>query len=373
MCKTERINGEAAPASVPSNSTPANKSPAPQQHGLAHLAMCALGICICYLYYGILQERLFTGRQRLGASFILVTQCITNAVVALVWQRIEARSDDINNNQNDKEKKDIKEGTTAPSTAGTLNHVLLFLTSGFYVAAMACSNEAVQYVSYPVAVLAKSCKLIPTMLVGQVIEGKLYSSSEWAAALLISAGIVLFHLTRNVTKAASGADDDQSTYGMTLLLCSLGMDGVLSSCQNYIKFPRNKQHRPPSAVETMLYINMYAVAYLLPMCVYNGQWADGVARLSAEDSLVVAVLILNATVALGQIFIFLCITWFSPVVTTTITTTRKFLTIVVSVLTFGHSFTPTQWLAVLLVFSGLYLIIAVQKAQKRASKKTKSD
>lgn len=354
MCKTDGIpaqNGSAKASDAVSKE--AERDAAKPLYGLGHLALCALGICICYLYYGILQERLFTGRQRLGASFVLATQCLTNALVAYVWGKAESSDNKVTGE---------REGNHG------LNHWLLFLTSGFYVGAMACSNEAIQYVSYPVAVLAKSCKLIPTMLVAQIVEGKLYSREEWSAAFLISTGIVIFHFTRHV--GAIGNDDDQSTYGMLLLLVSLGMDGVLSSCQNFLKFPRDKTaHRPPSAVETMLYINLYAVAYLFPMCVQNGQWSDGVSRLQTEDSLVVAILILNATVALGQIFIFLCLTWFSPLYTTTITTTRKFLTVVISVIMFGHSFTLTQWFSVVLVFSGLYLIIAVQRANSLRGKK----
>lgn len=44
--------------------------------------------------------------------------------------------------------------------------------------------------SYTAQVLAKSCKLIPVMVVGQLLHGKRYSSAEYLAALLI-AGAVL--------------------------------------------------------------------------------------------------------------------------------------------------------------------------------------
>jgi UDP-galactose transporter B1 len=394
MCKTEKVPRSTAPTGG------SDRLANTKHYGLSHLAMCASGICICYLYYGILQERLFTGRQRLGASFVLVTQCATNALVAFVWHCLQRQSSPCSTNDNESEKN--------PPSHLSVDHRLLIVTSGFYVAAMACSNEAIQYVSYPVAVLAKSCKLIPTMLVGQVAEGKLYSRTEWSAALLISVGIMLFHWTRQQAKkkashqgAAMTDDyDDHSTYGMLLLLASLAMDGVLSSSQNFLKFPRNpRQWRPPTAVETMLYVNLYAVLYLVPFCLHNGQWKDGLQRMREDDSLVRALAILNGvslsqtnpvlshihrlsppllvypdtqTVAVGQVFIFLCITWFSPVVTTTITTTRKFLTIVLSVLTFGHSFTQIQWLAVFLVFTGLYLIIMVQR-NKALGAKTKRD
>jgi drug/metabolite transporter (DMT)-like permease len=174
---------------------------------------------------------------------------------------------------------------------------------------MTCSNEAIQYVSYPVAVLAKSCKLIPTMLVGQTVEGKLYSVKEWLAALAISAGILLFHWSRmeqqqqhKHANADNDNDDDdgRATYGMLLLLISC-MDGVLSSCQNFLKrppatttmsatieedpatggtmltlIPGRTAYRPPNAVETMLYVNLYSLLFLIPACMYTGQWQHGV-------------------------------------------------------------------------------------------------
>ena len=41
-------------------------------------------------------------------------------------------------------------------------------------------------------VLAKSCKMIPVMVMGTLIGGKLYTSLEYGCAMLIAAGISLF-------------------------------------------------------------------------------------------------------------------------------------------------------------------------------------
>jgi solute carrier family 35 (UDP-galactose transporter), member B1 len=369
--------------------------------GLGRLFVCAMGICVCYLYYGILQERLVSDHgqngehRRLGASFVLVTQCIANVFVARFWQYVQEHTW-LNNKKNQTASNNDNDKDTKKSLG--LHHSLLLLTSACYVAAMACSNEAIQYVSYPVAVLAKSCKLIPSMIVGQLVEGRLYSQREWMAALFISAGIVLFHSHRLFLQQAQNNqqrqhknvldenDDDKSSnnnfYGMMLLLISLAMDGLLSSCQNFLKRKpttstknnnNNKtyyySYRPPNAVETMLYINLYALIFLIPLAMIAGQWNEGIHRLlqssstTTDSSVLVgrdlcwALFLLNSTVAIGQIFIFLTIHWYTPLVTTTITTTRKFFTILLSVLTFGHEFTTTQWTAVVLVFAGLYLSI----------------
>jgi hypothetical protein len=50
--------------------------------------MCAVGICVSYLYYGMLQEQVFSA-QTIGASFTVLLQCLTNTLVAMLWQRID--------------------------------------------------------------------------------------------------------------------------------------------------------------------------------------------------------------------------------------------------------------------------------------------
>ena len=45
-------------------------------------------------------------------------------------------------------------------------HLEIFNSGVSQVAAMAASNEALRYVSYPTQVLGKSCKMVPVMLMG---------------------------------------------------------------------------------------------------------------------------------------------------------------------------------------------------------------
>jgi UDP-galactose transporter B1 len=57
--------------------------------------------------------------------------------------------------------------------------------------------------------------------------------------------------------------------------------------------------------------------------------------------------------SLAQLFIFSCISNFGSFATTTITISRKFVSVLVSVAIFRHALSWPQWLGVLLVFSGL--------------------
>ena len=122
-------------------------------------------------------------------------------------------------------------------------------------------------------------------------------------------------------------------------------------------------------METMLYINLYATLVLLPASFYAGQFHNGMsmlfpsnsnndhAQFENKSSLLVQ---LNLSASLGQVFIFLTIHHFSPLICTTITTTRKFFTILLSVYKFGHVLDVWQWSSIGLVFGGLYLEIAAK-------------
>ena len=77
--------------------------------------------------------------------------------------------------------------------------------------------------------------------------------------------------------------------------------------------------------------------------------------------------------AVGQNFIFLTISRFGSLTNTTITTTRKFVSIVVSSLLSGNPLSPIQWGSVVMVFSGLsYQIYLKWQKLQRLQKKRKT-
>lgn len=82
---------------------------------------------------------------------------------------------------------------------------------------------------------------------------------------------------------------------------------------------------------------------------------------------------LNLSASLGQVFVFLTIHHFSPLICTTITTTRKFFTILLSVYKFGHVVSSVQWFSIALVFAGLYLEIFAKLFEGQEQKGMRDD
>jgi solute carrier family 35 (UDP-galactose transporter), member B1 len=62
---------------------------------------------------------------------------------------------------------------------------------------------------------------------------------------------------------------------------------------------------------------------------------------------------------------------FGSLLLVTVTVTRKMLTMIISVVWFGHSLSSMQWLGVGLVFGGIGIEAELNKREKRAKEEAK--
>lgn len=67
---------------------------------------------------------------------------------------------------------------------------------------------------------------------------------------------------------------------------------------------------------------------------------------------------------LFQNFIFITVATFGPLTCSIVTTTRKFFTILASVIYYGNALVSRQWIGVVLVFAGLSLDSMFGKTRK---------
>ncbi|XP_065900020.1 adenosine 3'-phospho 5'-phosphosulfate transporter 2-like isoform X2 [Dysidea avara] len=98
---------------------------------------------------------------------------------------------------------------------------IAFLT----VATIGLSNTSLGYLNYPTQVIFKSCKLIPVMLGGVVIQGKRYGLMDVIAILCMTAGLVFF------TLADSNLQPDFTYTGIILISMALCADAVIGNVQ----------------------------------------------------------------------------------------------------------------------------------------------
>jgi len=332
----------------------------------ARLFTCVAGIYFFYLYYGVLQEKLYRplpdGAKFQFTLFLLFVQCFVNFAVAIIAKWV------ISTFQRGSKSQEVELSKTAKSSPLKSlfgNHsgsVWVAFISFSYLSAMGCSNAALKYVSYPTQALGKSCKIIPVMLANVFIGGKRYSLREYFCVLLITLGIIAFRLG----KGSSLGEVSGSTWGWIFLFGSLCMDGITSSNQRLLA-----DEFKPSTHNLMAYINLWSVLYLSVALLVTGEGSLGWSFCAEHPSVMRDLLSFSLCSAMGQNFIFYTVTGPGPLACTTITTTRKFFTILASVLLYpDNKLLPAQWGGVAFVFIGLGMEL-YGKYQKRQAAKQK--
>lgn len=123
----------------------------------------------------------------------------------------------------------------------------------------------------------------------------------------------------------------------------------------------------------MMGMNFWGTIY---MALYMFSWSGGggleaLEFLKTHPEALYDILLFCLCGAVGQNFIFLTISSFGALANTTITTTRKFMSILISSVWNGNTLSPEQWSGVGMVFSGLaYQIFLKWRRVKKKSKVT---
>ncbi|KAH6757395.1 UDP-galactose transporter 3 [Perilla frutescens var. hirtella] len=318
------------------------------------LAFCVAGIWAAYIYQGILQETVST--KRFGAdgkrfehlAFLNLAQ----NVVCLIWSfmMIKIWSDG------------GKGGAPWWSywSAGITNTI-----------GPAMGIEALKYISYPAQVLAKSSKMIPVMLMGTLVYGIKYTVPEYVCTFLVAGGVSSFALSKTSSKTISKLAHPNAPLGYGLCFLNLAFDGFTNATQDSLtaRYPKT------SAWNIMLGMNLWGTIYNM---VFMFGWPSAIGYNAVQfcqnhPEAAWDILLYCLCGAVGQNFIFLTISQFGSLTNTTITTTRKFVSIVVSSLLSGNPLSEKQWTSVVMVFSGLSFQIYLKwKKVQRMQKKRKS-
>lgn len=92
---------------------------------------------------------------------------------------------------------------------------------------MFTSNLALNFVSYPMQALVKSCKILPVMIAGIIRATYSYPLIKYFCAILVTLGLVVFNFGN---KKGAGEDDFKVGWiGGVLLAVSLVFDGLLNT------------------------------------------------------------------------------------------------------------------------------------------------
>lgn len=251
-----------------------------------------------------------------------------------------------------------------------------------------------QHIDYLTFVLAKSCKLLPVMLLHLTIFRKRYPLYKYLVIMLVTLGVGTFTLYHPGTskKMAASTHSGQTLYGVSLLFVNLMLDGLTNSTQDHIFTSPNLYTRytgPQMMVAQNFLSTILTTTYLLvtPYLADNGpiasllpfqippsaglELSSAISFLQTHPQALKHVLGFAACGAIGQVFIYITLSKFSSLLLVTVTVTRKMLSMIISVFWFGHSLTHGQWLGVLLVFGGVGAEGIVQAREKKAKEAAK--
>jgi len=268
------------------------------------LFACA-GIFASFSYFAVLQEDVYKkeygGSDKVkGEKFAFTFLALTaergiNAAIALLGMAVLGGS-----------------GIKIP-------HKEIFNSGISQMLAMAASNEALRYVSFPTQVLGKSCKMVPVMAGGILLGGKSYDLVKYLQVALITLGVTVFNFGG---KKKGGGED--SAYGLWLIAASLVMDAVTGGLQDKVK-ASTKALNPsdpkakPTMHESMFWTNASGCLVAAALGLATGHLTEGFAFCSRHPEVLQAVLIYSLASAVGQNFIYYTITQFGPLLLSTVT------------------------------------------------------
>lgn len=217
------------------------------------------------------------------------------------------------------------------------------------------------YLDFPTQTLGKCGKPISILVAGLVFfrgKGSHYGIKKSITALLVCVGIAVFMLAKpGAAKGGVAAGDDYKWIGYLLILTSLACDGIIGGLQKQLGEPAAGASagasKKPHPYQMMFFINLWSIALMLVVELANGNALRAMAFLVRFPVAVAPLVGMSVCIAFGQLFIYKLLHDFDPLVCSLTTTTRKFFSILASVIVYGTTVTRAQWVGVALVFSGL--------------------
>lgn len=245
---------------------------------------------------------------------------------------------------------------------------------------------SLKHVGYVTFILAKSCKLVPVMALHVGVFRKKYPLYKYAVVGLVTLGVAIFTLHHDSGKKKGGETTDRNVgWGLFLLAVNLLFDGLTNSTQDYV-FGKYKGFTGPqmmcaqNIMSTVLtstwlllapYISRTSPGSWLGLSPGSDELRSAVDFVGNHASVGWDILAFAACGAIGQVFIFYTLSQFSSLLLVTVTVTRKMLTMILSVLWFGHRLSPMQWLGVAFVFGGVGAEALIQRREKVAKEREK--
>lgn len=309
----------------------------------AKLIIGAGGIYGAFLYYGSLQEDVFRFTAEDGSTFkqawfLQVLEALANVVIGFIGMLIQGPT-----------KVPLK----------------MFAISGAaQVSAKACTSLALANgLSFPVATLAKSGKMAPVMAGSLLLGGASYTTREYLQVASIIGGTAIVSMGKKKGSSSSTA------MGVAYIILSLVLDGVTAGFQKRLKMETAKKGVKPKPYDFMFWTNLFMCLTAVVIALGLGEIQSGMAFCSSNPEILTKIIKFAICSAVGQSFIFYTIANFDPLVLSTVTTTRKIFSVLLSIFLKGHSLSLTGWSGIGLACAGILSELEDKTKEKKPKHK----
>ncbi|XP_055689402.1 adenosine 3'-phospho 5'-phosphosulfate transporter 1 [Lutzomyia longipalpis] len=296
------------------------------------LTYCFLGLMACHLTWGVLQEKIMTqeyedadGKKShfRDSQFLVFTNRFLAFVISGAYLFVAQKT-----------------RHRAPLYKYSFASLSNIMSAWF-------QYEALKFISFPTQVLAKSCKIIPVMIMGKIISKNKYEFYEYLTAGLISVGMIFFMTgSHDETKASPVT----TLTGLFLLTLYMIFDSFTSNWQGDLF-----KTYAMTSIQMMCGINLFSTLFTSASLNLQGGFMESLEFASQHPKFIVDCIVLSISSALGQLFIFYTIASFGPVVFTIIMTVRQAIAILLSCLIYKHSISSIGIFGIFVVFLAISL------------------
>ncbi|KAJ2233567.1 UDP-galactose transporter [Coemansia sp. RSA 485] len=314
--------------------------------------VCVGGIYVCFLTWSTMQERVTSvtygeDHQRFRFTIVLnLIQAMFASIIGYFYIRVIQRKPMLE--MSGHRWKRFFQVAVLSSCASPFGYM------------------ALRYINYPTMTLAKTCKMVPVLLMNKILYRRHYPTYKYAVVAMITAGVSAFMLFKTSSKPASGSGTlavvENSLYGLFLVFINLALDGAVNSTQDQVFV----EDREITGQHMMCMMNLCSTVLMVLWLLnpFNPELASATKFLYTHPRALIDIGVFALCGSLGQCFVFYTLANFGSLTLTTVTVTRKFLTILISVFYNGHRLNEKQWMATGMVFAGIILDIYKKQMAK---------
>lgn len=322
------MQAEKAPAASAPNGPDDSKKMTPAKRFM--LLKGAVGIYYFFITYGTLQEAVFKfvapdGKKFTSVWFLQLVEAIINVIGGYAGKLYEGP---------------VPKGL--PQQLVAQSGVFQVLSKYFLSASLAAG------LSFPVATLVKSAKMVPVMVGSLLMGGATFSQRQIAQAAAIVGGTSLVSLAEGGKKGGKS-----SALGVVLVCMALVCDGITGGSQKKMKKQMKKDGCVEKPYDMMMWTNFWMAVTAFFFTVFRGEMSQGLSYCKANPDIMSKIIKQSVCGAAGQACIFYMIANFDSVLCTAVTTTRKLASVLISLAGSDASLAPMGKLGLAISSAGI--------------------